>query len=366
MALTVRDILRSLHQLAPPALAESWDNVGLLVGDPAQVVSTIMTALDPTADVLAQAEARRAELLVTHHPLIFSPLKRLTEDNRHGSLVRAVVRAGCSLIAAHTNLDSAPHGLNRYVAELLGLQETRPLVPSAARPLLKLVVYVPETHAEAVRAAICAAGAGQIGDYAECTFSAAGAGTFRPGPGTHPHIGTVDALERVPETRLETVVPKALLEPVLHALFTAHPYEEIAYDLFTLENPWPDAGLGRIGHLAAPTTAGHFLQRVRETLQAPRAALIGDPARTVATVALCTGAGADFLTDARRAGADLFLTAEIKHHQAIDARDHAPALIDAGHFPTEHPVSALLADYLRQQFPSMHITRAKERDPFAT
>ena len=362
MALTVGEIARSIERLATPALAESWDNVGLLVGDPARTVATVLVALDPSAAVLAQVADRRAELLVTHHPLIFSPLKRVTEDGNTASLVRQCIVAGCSVIAAHTNLDSAPEGLNTHVARLLGLREPRPLVPSDSRGLLKLVVYVPDTHAEAVRAAICGAGAGQIGRYSDCTFSAAGTGTFRPGPDTHPFIGETGVLARVPELRLETVVPRPHLCAVLRALHAAHPYEEVAYDLLPLENRWPDAGLGRIGQVE-PTTAGAFLARVRAALAVPRALLAGDPARPVRTVALCTGAGGDFLDAAGHAGADLYLTAEIKHHQALRAHQRGLAVIDAGHFATEHPASALLGEYLREQFPALTSIRAEESDP---
>ncbi len=189
MAYTVSELQQALEELAPPVLAESWDNVGLLIGNPAQTVSVVMTALDVTPPVLEQATRVGAELLVVHHPLIFSGLKRLLDDGGVGSLVRRMVREGRSLVALHTDLDSAPHGLNTYVAELLGLRETRPLAPSGARPLLKLVIYVPETHADAVREAICRAGAGHIGHYSDCTYSSTGTGTFRPEAGTKPFIG---------------------------------------------------------------------------------------------------------------------------------------------------------------------------------
>ncbi len=360
---TVREIQAVLEAQAAPALAESWDNVGLLVGDPAGRVRRVVTALDATAGVLAQAEAARAELLVVHHPLIFGGLKRLVEDGGTVSLVRRLVVGGRSLLALHTNLDSAPRGLNFHVAALLGLTDTRPLVPTEARPLLKLVVYVPEAHAEAVRVAICTAGAGHIGGYDACTFAAAGMGTFRPGPGTQPFIGTTGVLARVPEVRLETVVPRPALAGVLRALLAAHPYEEPAYDLLPLENPWPDAGLGRIGTVEA-TTAGVFLQHVRDTLAAPRAALVGDPARPVRTVALVTGAGRDFLDAARSAGADLYLTGEVKYHHALLARDVGIAVIDAGHFPTERPAAALLAGWLRTAFPRLDVREAEETDAF--
>ncbi|HEY3378395.1 MAG TPA: Nif3-like dinuclear metal center hexameric protein [Armatimonadota bacterium] len=361
--LTVHNIQTALDALAPPALAESWDNVGLLVGDARQAVRTALIALDASVEVLEQATAQSAELLITHHPLVFSGIKRLVDDGGTVALACRLVREGRALLAAHTNLDAAPDGLNSYVADLLGLRDVRPLLPTEARALLKLVVYVPETHVDAVRAAICAAGAGQIGHYGECTFGAPGTGTFRPEEGTHPYLGTAGALERVPEIRLETVVPTAALRSVLAALETSHPYEEVAYDLFRLENAWPNAGLGRIGQLAAPTTAGDFLATVQAVLGTDRLALVGERQRPVQRVALCTGAGGDFLDRAWRAGADLYLTGEVKHHQALVAAQRGLAVIDAGHFATERPAVALLADYLAAQLPELNIIRAVECDP---
>jgi dinuclear metal center YbgI/SA1388 family protein len=362
--LTVREISAALEALAPPALAEGWDNVGLLVGDPAAPVTRVLTALDASAGVVAQADAMGAELLVVHHPLVFGGLKRVVEDGGTVSLVRRLVAGGRSLLALHTNLDTAPRGLNAHVADLLGLCDTRPLVPAEARPLVKLVVYVPEAQAEAVRAAICDAGAGHIGGYDQCTFAVPGTGTFRPGPGTQPFIGTPGTLERVPELRLETVVPRSALGAVLRALTAAHPYEEPAYDILPMDTPWPGAGLGRVGTVA-PTTAGALLQRVRESLDAPRAALVGDPARPVRTVALVTGSGSDFFEHARRAGADLYLTGEVKHHVALLARESGVAVVDAGHFPTERPAAGLLAGWLRAAFSTLDVRVADEADAFA-
>ena len=365
MAITVGDIVERVHELAPPALAESWDNVGLLVGDPAQAVSIVLTALDADDAVLEQAAAHGAELLVTHHPLLFTAQKRLVEDGGVLSLARRLIREGRSLLAAHTNLDSAPRGLNWRLAELLGLRETKPLVPTEARPLLKLVVFVPATHAETVREAICAAGAGHIGEYRDCTFGASGTGTFRPLAGTTPFIGAPDTLERVAEIRLETVTPRAQLPTVLAAMLAAHPYEEAAYDVIPLDNAWPGAGLGRIGVLAEPTTAAALLERVRDALGTDRLALIGEPSTTVRAVALCAGAGGDFIEQARRAGADLYLTGEVKHGQALLARARGPVIIDAGHFATERPAVAVLAEYLTARFPELTVLRAEERDPIA-
>ena len=363
MPVTVRTILQHLESLAPLELAESWDNVGLLVGDPAQRVKTALVALDATAEVLEQAERRQGELLVVHHPLIFSGLQRLVEDHGTASLLRRLIHDGRSLIAMHTNLDAAADGLNSYVAGLLGLAELRPLLPSAARPLLKLVVYVPATHATAVRAAICAAGAGRIGHYGDCTFVAPGIGTFRPEEGTRPYLGSAGQLEQVEEVRLETVLPRAALEPVLAAMRKEHPYEEVAFDLFSLENAWPQAGLGRIGVLAAPLSAGDFLARVGTVLATDRLTFLGDHARTVRTVALCTGAGSEFLPHAVRQQADLYLTGEVKHHHALLARQSGIALIDAGHFASERPAAQLFADYLTTHLPNLQVVVADERDP---
>lgn len=360
----VREILGQLEQLAPPALAESWDNVGLLIGDVAQPVDKILVALDATSAVLDQASREDAQLIITHHPLIFSGIKRLNEDGGTSGLVRRLIREGRSLIAMHTNLDSAPDGLNTYVAKLLGVQNLRPLLPSEMRSLLKLVVYVPETHVDAVRSAICAAGAGHIGHYSECTFGAPGIGTFRPEEGTHPFIGITGTLERVQEIRLETVVPKKLLTAVLTAMLASHPYEEVAYDVFTLENPWPGAGLGRMGCLPTPMTANAFIARVSEVLHTNRIFVIGDTARRVKTIALCTGSGGDFAEQAFHAHADVYLTGEIKHHQALLAQQQGFMLIDAGHYPTERPAVNLLADYLTAQNSDLMVLRAVEEDPF--
>jgi dinuclear metal center YbgI/SA1388 family protein len=363
---TVRDLQRVLERLAPGSLAESWDNVGLLVGDPDQRVSGVLVALDATPHVLEQLEHSRGEALVVHHPLIFSGLKRLTEDQGVASLVMRLIRGGRSLLVAHTNLDSAPEGLNHFVADCLGLLDTRPLLPSENRPLLKFVVYVPLAYVDAVRDAICQAGAGQIGNYAECTFGVQGIGTFRPGAGADPFIGQQGALERVEEVRLETVVPRPQVGAVINAMRTSHPYEEVAYDLMPLEYAWPGAGLGRIGTLAAPLTVAQFAARVQEVLRPSRFGIVGDPARPVRTVALCTGSGGDLLEQAWRAGADLYLTGEVKHHQALLARQRGIALLDAGHFATERPAVSLLARVLREQFPELMVREADEHDPFAT
>jgi dinuclear metal center YbgI/SA1388 family protein len=363
MSQTVADITRALDDLAPAALAEAWDNVGLLVGDPKADVTRALVALDATPGVLDQAATLGAEVVVTHHPLLFSATKRLVADGGTLSLVRRLVREGRALVAAHTNLDSAPGGLNDRLAALLGVHETRPLLPSESRALVKLVVYVPVEHAEAVRVAMCDAGAGHIGAYDQCAFAAAGEGTFRPGAGTQPYIGQVGALTRVAEMRVETVVPRARLGAVIAALTVTHPYEEPAFDVLPLDNAWPGAGLGRIGTLETATTVGAFAAKVTQTLGTDRVDVVGHKASTVRTVALCGGGGGDLAERAAALGADVYLTGELKHSQALAAAQRGFSVITAGHFATEHMAVDVLAACLTRSFPALQVQIAEERDP---
>ncbi len=346
-AVRVQDLLGLIHTLYPPELAAEWDNVGLQVGDPTARVERILVALDPGAAAVEAARAAGAELLITHHPLLFKPLRRLTPEDPTGRVVWQAVRGGVAIISAHTNLDTAADGLNCWLAERLGLTAVEPLQPVAGQ-LLKLVVYVPAGHAEAVAEALFAGGAGQIGNYDQCSFRSAGLGTFRPGPGTQPFIGTAGRREEVEELRLETVVPRRRLSRVLERLTKAHPYEEIAYDLLPLANQLPGVGLGRIGRLSAPESLVDFAGRVRNALGCGPVRVVGALEGPVAKVALCGGSGASLIGEARRRGADVLLTGDVKYHEARQAEDLGLALIDAGHFATERLAAGELAARLGQ------------------
>jgi dinuclear metal center YbgI/SA1388 family protein len=338
----VQDLLGVVHSLFPPELAEEWDNVGLQVGDPAAGVDRVMIALDPGAEAVAAACSRQAQLLVTHHPLLFKPLRRLTPADPVGRVVWQAVSNGVAIISVHTNLDTAADGLNRWLAERLQLVAAKPLQPAAGQ-LLKLVVFVPAAHAEAVADALFAGGAGQIGGYDHCAFQAAGTGTFRPGPGTTPFIGTAGQRERVEEVRLETVVPQRRLSRVLERMFKAHPYEEVAYDLIPLANQLPGCGLGRIGRLAEPLTLAALAERIKAALDCPSVRLVGSPEQAVGKVAVCGGSGAGLIQEARRQGAEVLVTGDVKYHDARQAEELGLALIDAGHFATERLAAAELA-----------------------
>ena len=330
----IQDLVGLVHKLYAPELAEDWDNVGLQVGDPGAPLERVMVALDPCLEAVQAARTAGAQALVTHHPLLFRPIKRLTPDDAVGQVLWSAVRDGVAIVSAHTNLDSAVDGLNSWLAKKLGVEQPLPL-QTLAGDYLKLIVFVPVGHEEAVADALFSAGGGQIGAYDHVSFRSRGEGTFRPGPGAQPYIGTVGEIEKTEEFRLETILPKRKLLRVLEKMQKAHPYEEVAYDLLPLQNQVPGAGLGRIGKLDRAMILGDFAARVKASLGCNHLRLIGADAMPVRKVALCGGSGAFLLQTAHRQGADVLVTGDVKYHEARQAEELGIALIDAGHFATE-------------------------------
>ncbi|MDG5468629.1 Nif3-like dinuclear metal center hexameric protein [Deltaproteobacteria bacterium IMCC39524] len=330
----IQDLVGLIHKLYAPELAEDWDNVGLQVGDPGRALDRVMVALDPGLEAVEAARDAGAQALVTHHPLLFKPVKRLTPDDAVGKALWAAVRDDVAIISAHTNLDCAVDGLNSWLAQKMGVEQAIPL-QAVAGDYLKLVVFVPVGHEDAIADALFSAGGGQIGAYDQCSFRSSGEGTFRPGAGTQPYIGTVGQREKAEEVRLETIIPKRKLLRVLEKMQKAHPYEEVAYDLLPLQNQVPGAGLGRIGRLAQSVSLGEFAARVKESLGCDHLRLIGADQMPVRKVALCGGSGAFLLQTAHRQGADVLVTGDVKYHEARQAEELGIALIDAGHFATE-------------------------------
>lgn len=344
----VQDIVGLVNTLAPAALAENWDNVGLQTGDPVAEVRCILVTLDPSPAVLAEAASAGAQLVVSHHPLIFRPLTNLLPSDDTGRALLFAARRDIAVLCAHTNLDRARNGLNDWLAETLGLCDTQVLQTSAGE-LYKLAVFVPSGYEDAVAAALFEAGAGCIGDYDQCSFRTSGQGTFRPPATGHPFIGTAGgARERVKELRLETVVPRESLPRVIQRMIKAHPYEEVAYDLFALHNQREDVGLGRIGRLSAPMPLDAFAALVKERLDCRCLRVVGPETQMVAKVALCSGSGASLIGEARRQGADVLVTGDVKYHEAQGALSQGLALLDAGHFATERIMVPRLAEALRQ------------------
>ena len=362
------DIVGLLNQLCPPDLAEDWDNVGLQVGDPTAVISKILVCLD--AEEVAVQEALRlgAQLIISHHPLIFRPLKRLTPADMTGRVLFRAIKEDISIVSAHTNLDRAADGLNDWLAQRLGVTDTIPLEQPESGHFYKLVVYVPSSHQLAVRQAAFSAGAGQIGSYDQCSFNSQGIGTFRGNQDSEPFIGTPGELETTEEVRFETILPSSLVNKVISRVLKAHPYEEVAYDLIRLENKRLDIGLGRVGQLEQTVSLQQFAEQVKIKLHLPALKLVGELQQQVKRVAVCGGTGMSLFSAAVRHGADCLVTADIKFHEAQRARAEGVALIDAGHFATEQIMVEELSKRLRKaskenQFNVEVIEMTAENDP---
>jgi len=338
-----------MEKLAPRHLAENWDNVGLLVGSLEQGVRNILVTLDITPTVLKYAIEHDVDLIISHHPIIFKGITNLRTDTPAGKLLTDLVRSGIAVYAAHTNLDIAVGGVNDVLAEKLQLVEVRPLSEHSRQQLNKLVVYVPRDHVEPVRAAITGAGAGHIGNYSHCTFQTAGTGTFLPLEGTNPFLGRPGNLEYVEEYRLETVVPASILSKVIEAMLQAHPYEEVAYDVFPLLNAGQTFGLGRVGKLQSPQSLSQLAAMVKASLALERVKVAGDGEQQVEVVAVCGGSGGSLINAAIAAGAHVLITGDVKYHEAQLAMAAGLSVIDAGHFATEQPVVAKLAQFLQNQ-----------------
>ncbi len=345
--LTVEDIAQSLEKLAPLSLQESYDNSGLLAGEASTVVTGILVSLDVTEAVVDEAIRRGCNLIVSHHPLIFSGLKAITGKNWVERTLLKALRNHICLYAMHTNLDNLASGVNAVIAEKIGLQNSRILSPKKGT-LKKLVTFVPPTDVEKVRSALFEAGGGQIGLYDQASFSHSGTATFRPLEGTNPHVGTIGELTQLPETRLEILFESHRQAALLKALFSSHPYEEIAYDIYTLENKQQDVGSGRLGMLPTPVQSQDFLKSLQQ--------YFGGGLRYTAVVkeqvqkiAVCGGSGSFLLEEAIAAGADVLVTADFKYHQFLEA-DNRILIADIGHFESEQFTITLLTNYLRENF----------------
>jgi dinuclear metal center YbgI/SA1388 family protein len=365
----VSDILGITNKIAPTGFAESWDNVGLQLGDPVRPVSRMMVALDPGAPAVEAAVQAGCNLLVTHHPFIFTPLKKIATTDETGRLAIFALKNDLSIISMHTNYDIALGGVNDQLAALLGLKETVPLRVTGADELVKVSVFVPHGFEEKLLDALSPYLA-PLGNYRDCSFQGDGVGRFRALEGARPFVGAVGELHREPESRLEFLLPKERLTPAVTALKGAHPYEEPAFDIYPVLNRGESRGLGRIGALAEPVTAGEYAQTVKGALGAAGVRLVGEPGRRVKKVALCGGSGASLLHEAARKGADLLVTGDVKYHEAREAEALRIALIDAGHFATEVPMVKGLAAALRSLLEAKRleaevIEYQGERDPFS-
>lgn len=347
MAVNAKVIIDAMEKWAPPHLAESWDNVGLQLGSPLQSVRKILVALDVSQQTTEYAQQHHFDMIIAHHPLVFKPIKNLRTDLPQGRLLAALLKADIAVFAAHTNLDITEGGVNDVLAAKLQLAACQPLAVTQRERLFKIVVFVPPAQADAVGRAMGDAGAGHIGQYSHCQFTSAGTGSFLPLPGATPFIGEVGCLEQTAEVRIETIVPERMRSQVLAAMLAAHPYEEVAYDLYPLENSGRAMGLGRIGQLTAPMSLAACVEQVKQALAIPHVRVAGARRECVQTVAVCGGSGASLIGAAAAAGADVLVTGDVKYHEAQAAAEAGIVLLDAGHFATERPVVDAIVQHLR-------------------
>ncbi|MCU0335799.1 MAG: Nif3-like dinuclear metal center hexameric protein [Chitinophagaceae bacterium] len=356
----IKDLISALEQWAPPALQENYDNAGLIAGDAQTDCTGVLCSLDCTEAVIDEAVARGCNLVVAHHPIVFQPLKRLTGGSYAERTLIKAIRQQVAIYAVHTNLDNVLHGVNHWMADQLGLRpESRRILQPKAGLLAKLYTYVPVAQADAVLEALYAAGAGHIGQYVECSFSTKGTGSFRPLPGTHPAIGQAGGpRERVAETKIEVLLPLHRQQAVLAALKTAHPYETVAYELIKLENEWAETGSGLLAELPGAITETELLHRLQQAFGLQHLRHTAFTHRPIRTVALCGGAGSFLTRAAIAAGADAFITADVKYHEFFDA-DGRLLLADIGHFESEQHCIAGLAGHLQAEFPTFAVLKAE-------
>lgn len=334
----LKDVVELLHGWYPPATADSWDAVGLVLGDPEAPVRKVLLAVDPVLPVAEEAAAWRADLLLVHHPLFLKAVHGFPATTPKGRTLATLAGTGCALLTAHTNADQAVGGVSEALARAVGLTGLEPVVAAPGAATDKLTTYVPVADADALRAVLAEAGAGRIGDYDHASFSTPGQGRFRPLEGANPAIGSVGEVETVAEERVEVVLPRSRRAAVLRALLAAHPYEEPAFDVVELADPGlAETGTGRIGDLPA-TTLAEFATAVAAALPATAQGVrvAGDPDRPVRRVAVCGGAG-DFLLDTvARTDADVYLTSDLRHHPAAEFVERGgPALVDVAHWAAE-------------------------------
>ena len=351
--LKIGDLTAHLESVAPLGYQEPYDNSGLLVGTPEKEVCHALLSLDCTEAVVDEAVELGCDIIISHHPIVFKGLKRFNGSTYVERVIMKAIKNDIAIYAIHTNLDNVMGGVNSKIASRLGLCNTRILSPK--RDLLrKLVVFVPHAHAGQVREALFGAGAGSIGGYDACSFNAEGYGTFRAGEGTNPFVGTVGKHHREDEVRMEVVFPMVKEQAVLQALFGTHPYEEVAYDVYSLQNSDQDVGSGLVGRLEQSMDEADFLRMLKERLGASvvrHTALRGKP---VTNVAVCGGAGSFLLDPAKRSGADVFVTADYKYHEFFDA-DGKIVIADVGHFESEQFTQQLLLEIIQKKFPTFAV-----------
>lgn len=324
-------VIQYMEQLAPKHVAEPDDRIGLQLGTLQKEIHTVLVALDVSEEVVDEAIRMGADLIIAHHAIIFRPLKQLQTDTPMGKVYEKLIKNDIAVYISHTNLDVTEGGMNDWMAEALGIGDTQPIHDVHTEQLSKLVVFVPKSHHQEVLDAVLNAGAGWIGNYSHCSFNMEGFGTFIPREGTDPHIGTQGKMERVEEVRIETIVPQSVRSKVVQAMLKAHPYEEVAYDLYSMDLKGRSFGLGRVGRLKEPVSLNELAGIVKEKLEVPHVRVVGDLDRVIKKAAVIGGSGGKFMSGALFKGADVLITGDVDYHTAQDALAAGLAIIDPGH-----------------------------------
>jgi dinuclear metal center YbgI/SA1388 family protein len=353
----VKELISELNRIAPFALQEDYDNAGLLVGSMEAEAVKGLIAVDVTSAVLNEAVQKDCNVVLSHHPLIFGGLKNLTDSTDIGKMVAFAVKNDINIIALHTNLDNVAHGVNDILGQKLGLKNCRILQP-LKNQLRKLVTFCPEDYTEKVSEALFSAGAGHIGKYDSCSFTGSGNGTFRAGEGANPFVGEVGKLHHESENRIETVFPAYLEKDIISALINAHPYEEVAYDIYPLSNSNPTVGAGMIGELEKETDTLVFLESVKKALCLPWIKYSGNKSKKVRKVAFCGGSGSFLIKQAISAGADVFLTGDLKYHDFFLPGGNM-LLADIGHYESEQFTKELIFTLLNEKFATFALLQSE-------
>jgi dinuclear metal center YbgI/SA1388 family protein len=351
----IRDIISAIEVFAAPELQEEYDNSGLITGNANWECRSVLCALDVTSEVIREAIEKGCNLIVAHHPIIFKGLKRINGKNYVEQVIIEAIKADIAIYAAHTNLDNVLLGVSGRMGEKLGLKNLKVLVPKP-KMLRRLITFAPHDKAEEVRKAVFAAGAGHIGNYSECSFNTKGFGTFKAEEGTDPYVGEVGKSHQEEETKIEIVFPAYLELQVVNALVAHHPYEEVAYDIFAMENAHLGMGAGVIGELQTPVAAKDFLHIIKETFRCDvvrHTALIDKP---VTKIAMCGGSGAFLIRKAAAAGADFYITGDVKYHEFFDAEGKM-VIADIGHYESEQFTIELLHDLIAKKFPTFAVLK---------
>jgi dinuclear metal center YbgI/SA1388 family protein len=348
-----KELINALELYAPLGYQEEYDNSGLNVGNPEQEITGVLCTIDITLQVLEEALAKNANMIVSHHPLIFRGIKSLTGKNFIDEIIIKAIKNDLVLYAVHTNIDNVFNGVNSKICQKLELNNCSVLAPLSDK-LLKLVTYVPVSHANKVREAIFSAGAGFIGNYDCCSFNSEGTGTFRANEQARPFVGKTGELHQENETRIETVLPSSIVKMVIDAMLLAHPYEEVAYDLYPLKNKFSSAGAGMIGDLIEPIKLAELLHQLKNKFNAKGIKFCGDEDKPIKRIAVCGGSGSFLIRDAKQRNADAFITGDIKYHEFFES-DNSLSIIDIGHFESEQFTKEIFYEVLIKNFPKFAV-----------